>query len=206
MKLQQLNLKFGQALCNLVPITSVTCTQDELILVVQAEKIAPVITFLRDYSNSQYKILSSISGVDYPERHQRFEIAYDLLSLKYNHRIRIKTFVDEFSPIESISSIYPAASWWEREIWDLYGVFFQNHPDLRRILTDYGFEGHPMRKDFPLSGYTEVRYDEIKKRVICEPLELPQEYRNFDFASPWVHSSDKLAETKAILHPIEKKE
>jgi NADH dehydrogenase (ubiquinone) Fe-S protein 3 len=155
--------------------------------------------FLRDHTNTQYKVLSSISGVDYPNREQRFEVSYDLLSIKYNHRIRIKTFIDDLNPLESITSIFPAASWWEREIWDLYGVFFQNHPDLRRILTDYGFEGHPMRKDFPLSGYTEVRYDEIKKRVICEPLELPQEYRNFDFASPWTYSSDKLTETKTIL-------
>jgi NADH dehydrogenase (ubiquinone) Fe-S protein 3 len=201
MSQRQLNLKFGQSLCEVLPVISVTCTQDELILAVDAKKIIPVMNFLRDHSNTQYKILSSISGVDYPERHQRFEIAYDLLSLKFNHRIRVKVFVDEYATIDSIVSIFPAASWWEREVWDLYGVFFQNHPDLRRILTDYGFEGHPMRKDFPLSGYTEVRYDEIKKRVICEPLELPQEYRNFDFASPWTYASDKLSETKTVLHP-----
>ena len=136
----------------------------------------------------QYNCLAAISGTDYPERENRFEVAYELLSTHYNRRVRVKTFVNEFTPISSVTGIYPAANWWEREIWDLYGVFFQNHPDLRRLLTDYGFQGHPMRKDFPLSGYVEVSYDEKLKRVITQPLELTQEFRSFDFRSPWSSS------------------
>lgn len=124
MSQRQLNFKFGQSLCNIIPVNSITCIQDELVIFVEAKKIKPIMIFLRDHTNTQYKVLSSISGVDYPNREQRFEVSYDLLSIKYNHRIRIKTFIDDLNPLESITSIFPAASWWEREIWDLYGVFF----------------------------------------------------------------------------------
>jgi NADH/F420H2 dehydrogenase subunit C len=192
-KKEQLILNFSRSLCKMLPIISSPSSNDELVLVVDKKYIKAVLFFLRDNTNCQYKILTSIAGVDYPEREQRFEVAYDLLSLKYNHRIRVKVFTDEYTPVDSTVPIYNASSWWEREVWDLYGVFFTDHPDLRRILTDYGFEGHPMRKDFPLSGYTEVRYDDSKKRVVCEPLVLTQEYRNFDFASPWTQAPKNLS-------------
>jgi NADH/F420H2 dehydrogenase subunit C len=129
--------------------------------------------------------MTDLCAVDYPEREARFEIVYNMISVRYNSRIRVKTSVNEVTPVDSVAEVFKAANWWEREVWDLFGVFFSNHPDLRRILTDYGFEGHPLRKDFPLSGYVEVRYDETAKRVVCEPVELTQEFRSFDFASPW---------------------
>merc|ERR1711860_391852 len=129
--------------------------------------------------------ITDITAIDVPTRDYRFEIVYIMLSLRYNARIKVKTYTDELTPIDSITPILEGANWYEREIWDLYGVFFANHPDLRRILTDYGFEGHPFRKDFPLSGYTEVRYDEELKRCVVEPLELAQEFRKFEYSSPW---------------------
>ena len=134
--------------------------------------------------------LIDITAVDYPDRENRFTVVYNLLSVDLNSRIRLKTEVDGLTSIESVTALYPCAAWWEREVWDMFGIFFTNHPDLRRILTDYGFQGHPLRKDFPVTGYTEVRYDETEKRVIYEPLELSQEFRSFDFASPW-ESLDK---------------
>jgi len=137
-------------------------------------------------------MLIDICGVDYPEKEARFEVVYNLLSIKYNSRIRVKVVVDELTPIDSVTSIYNSAGWYEREVWDLYGVFFSNHPDLRRILTDYGFDGHPLRRDFPLTGHTEVRYDEAEKRIVTEPVELAQEFRVFDFASPWDQKVDNL--------------
>lgn len=126
-----------------------------------------------------------MTAIDVPSRQYRFEVIYHFLSLRYNNRIRVKTYTDELTPIDSITPIFEGANWFERETWDMYGVFFSNHPDLRRILTDYGFAGHPFRKDFPLTGYVEVRYDDEVKRVVCEPLELAQEFRKFDLASPW---------------------
>jgi len=126
-----------------------------------------------------------LTAVDYPSRLKRFEVVYNLLSIQYNSRIRIKTLVDELSPLDSLVSIYSASNWFERETWDMFGIFFTQHPDLRRILTDYGFEGHPLRKDFPLSGFVEVRYDDTEKRVITEPIEMTQEFRYFDFSNPW---------------------
>ena len=144
-----------------------------------------VLKFLKLHSNTQYALLTSISGVDYPYRKKRFEICYELLSLRFNTRIRLKTFVDEITSLKSAAFVFPGATWWEREIWDLFGVFFEQNDDIKRILTDYGFEGHPLRKDFPLSGYVESRYDDTLKRVVCEPLEHAQEFRNFDFSSGW---------------------
>jgi NADH-quinone oxidoreductase subunit C len=140
---------------------------------------------LRDNPQCQFNMLVDICGVDYPERAQRFEVVYNLLSLPNNLRIRVKVPTDEATAVPSVTSIYRAAGWFEREAWDLYGIFFSDHDDLRRLLTDYGFEGHPMRKDFPLTGYVEVRYDEEQKRVVYEKVKLTQEFRTFDFLSPW---------------------
>lgn len=158
---------------------------DELEVLVAPEGIVPVLSFLKDHHNAQFTNLADIAGVDVPSRKYRFEVVYNLLSLRYNTRIRVKTYTDELTPIDSVNDVHKAANWYEREIWDMFGVFFADHPDLRRILTDYGFEGHPFRKDFPLSGYVEVRYDDAKKRVVVEPLELAQEFRRFELNSPW---------------------
>jgi NADH/F420H2 dehydrogenase subunit C len=147
--------------------------------------IVPLSRFLRDHVNTQFKCLIDITAVDFPERAARFEVVYHLLSPRWNNRIRVKVCCDEVTAVPSITPVYPAADWFERETWDMFGVFFSGHPDLRRILTDYGFQGHPLRKDFPITGYTEVRYDYSKKRVVSEPLELSQEFRYFDFTSPW---------------------
>src|SRR5215510_1313952 len=155
------------------------------IIVIPRDSIVRVMTFLRDDSNCLYKMLVDICGVDYPEREERFEIVYDLLSLKQNRRLRVKVSATEETAVPSVASVYSTAGWFEREAWDLYGILFSDHPDLRRILTDYGFQGHPMRKDFPLTGYVQVRYDEEQKRVVNEPVKLTQEFRGFDFLSPW---------------------
>lgn len=149
-----------------------------------------MLTFLRDHSQCQFKSCIDISGVDFPEREKRFEVVYHLLSVKHAGRIRVKTYAGEADPVPSATGVYAGANWYEREAWDLFGIFFDNHPDLRRILTDYGFEGHPLRKDFPLTGYTEVRYDEEKKRVVYEPLQLSQAFRNFESMSPWEQLGD----------------
>ena len=159
--------------------------KDELTLYIAPSAVEPVLLFLRDHAQTQFKACMDISGADYPTRSQRFEVVYHLLSVRYNARIRVKTYADEVTPVPSATGIFRSADWYEREIWDMYGVFFVGHPDLRRILTDYGFEGHPLRKDFPLSGYSEVRYDEEKKRVVHEPLQLAQAFRDFSGTSPW---------------------
>uniref|UniRef100_A0A9N6WUU4 NADH dehydrogenase [ubiquinone] iron-sulfur protein 3, mitochondrial n=1 Tax=Lynceus sp. MCZ IZ 141354 TaxID=1930659 RepID=A0A9N6WUU4_9CRUS len=158
---------------------------NELEMLVVPEGIIPVLRFLKDHHQCQFTNLADLGAMDVPSREYRFELIYNLLSLRYNSRIRVKTYTDELTPIESSVDVHKAADWYEREIWDMYGVFFANHPDLRRILTDYGFEGHPFRKDFPLTGYVEVRYDDDVKRVVVEPVELAQEYRRFDLSSPW---------------------
>jgi len=158
---------------------------DELELLITPEGVVPVLQFLKDHHNCQFTNIADIGGMDVPSRQYRFEVIYNLLSLRYNARVRVKTYTDELTPLESACEVFKGANWYEREIWDMYGVFFQNHPDLRRILTDYGFEGHPFRKDFPLSGYVEVRYDDEKKRVVIEPLELTQEFRKFELSTPW---------------------
>lgn len=158
---------------------------DELVLIARPETLRKVMRFLRDDSQCQFKLLVDVCGVDYPEREQRFEVVYNLLSISHNQRIRVKVSVSEDEPVPSVAPLYPTANWFEREVWDLYGVFFAEHPDLRRILTDYGFEGHPLRKDFPLTGHVEVRYDEEQKRVVYEPVRLTQDFRSFDFLSPW---------------------
>ena len=168
--------------------------KNEGTIIVEPENVKEILTFLRDHTSCQYKLLIELCGADYPSKERRFEVVYELLSVSSNARIRVKTRVDEYKGVSSVTSIFSNAGWAEREAWDLYGIFFQDHPDLRRILTDYGFEGYPLRKDFPLSGFTEVRYDESNKRVIYEPLEMPQEFRSFDLQSPWnplVHTKDK---------------
>ena len=157
----------------------------ELILWTGRDTLIRLMTALRDDPRCLFKVLVDICGVDYPERPERFEVVYNLLSLKHNRRVRVKVATDEEKPVPSLCGVFSTAGWFERETWDLYGVYFSDHPDLRRILTDYGFEGHPLRKDFPLTGYVEVRYDEDQKRVVYEPVKLKQEFRNFDFVSPW---------------------
>jgi len=158
---------------------------DELIVHARANAIAAVLGFLRDNSNSLCKVLVDICGVDWPARVPRFDVVYNLLSVSQNHRVRVKIAVEEGAPVPSVTGVFSAAGWYEREAWDLYGIPFSDHPDLRRLLTDYGFEGHPLRKDFPLTGRVEVRWDEVAKRVVYDPVKLTQDFRTFDFLSPW---------------------
>ncbi len=157
----------------------------ELTLHVEAGDIIDVLTFLKNDVQCQFVSIIDVCGADYPARERRFDVVYHLLSPRQNLRVRIKVQTDEDTPVPSATAVYPGADWYERETYDLYGVLFTGHPDLRRILTDYGFEGHPLRKDFPLTGFVEVRYDDEAKRVVYEPVELKQEFRNFDFLSPW---------------------
>jgi NADH-quinone oxidoreductase subunit C len=170
----------------------------ELMLGVRPQAIVKVLSFLRDDRKCRFEQLMDVCGADYPDRPERFEVVYNLLSVTYNRRIRVKVGVGEETPVPSVSAVYPVANWFERETWDFFGVLFENHPDLRRILTDYGFEGHPLRKDFPLTGYVELRYDDELKRVVYEPVKLTQEFRTFDFLSPWEGI------TKAVLPGDEK--
>ncbi|MEO0328282.1 MAG: NADH-quinone oxidoreductase subunit C [Pseudomonadota bacterium] len=158
---------------------------EELTLTTNADSILKVLRFLRDDTRAQFVSIIDICGVDYPGDKQRFEVVYHFLSPRLNERIRVKLRTDEHTPIPSVTGIYPGADWFEREAYDMYGILFTGHPDLRRILTDYGFDGYPMRKDFPLTGYVEVRYDDQQKRVVYEPVELRQEFRSFDYESPW---------------------
>jgi NADH-quinone oxidoreductase subunit C len=157
----------------------------ELTLTTDTAHVLDVLKFLRDDPDCRFVCFTDITAADYPEREQRFEIVYQLLSPYKNLRVRVKTSTDEATPVPTAIPVFPAANWFEREIYDLFGVLFDDHPDLRRILTDYGFEGHPLRKDFPMTGFVEVRYDEEEKRVRYEPVKLTQEFRRFDFLSPW---------------------
>ncbi len=150
----------------------------------QTHALARVLAYLRDAPQCQFKMLIDVCGVDYPEREQRFEVVYHLLSLRNNQRIRVKVATDEATPVPSAVGVFGSAVWYERETWDLYGILFAEHPDLRRLLTDYGFEGHPLRKDFPQTGYVEVRYDDEQKRVVYDPVDLRQDWRSFDFLAP----------------------
>ena len=158
---------------------------EELTLTVYAGSITRVLTILKDNSKCLFKQLIDICSIDYPERLQRFDVVYHLLSVEKNQRIRIKVATDGITPLSSVTGIYACANWYEREVWDMMGIPFADHPDLRRLLTDYNFEGHPLRKDFPLTGFYEVRYDETEKRVVYNPVSLSQDYRTFDFLSPW---------------------
>jgi NADH-quinone oxidoreductase subunit C len=159
--------------------------RDELTIVVPSGEIVAVLTTLRDDSQCLFEILIDICGVDYPERPKRFDVVYHLLSPRNNQRLRVKCETDEDTPVPSVVGVFAAANWYEREAYDMFGILFSGHPDLRRILTDYGFQGYPLRKDFPLTGYVEVRYDDDAKRVVYEPVTLTQEFRSFDFESPW---------------------
>ncbi len=157
----------------------------ELTITVSTENIPQVLKFLRDDARCRFEVLIDICGVDWPAREKRFDVVYHLLSPRVNQRIRVKAVVGENTPVPSAVGVFSAADWYEREAYDMYGILFSGHPDLRRLLTDYGFQGHPLRKDFPLTGYVEVRYDDEQKRVVYEPVKLTQEFRNFDFESPW---------------------
>lgn len=173
-------------------LTHAAIAHDEVTIVVAREQIVEVLTKLRDDPKCQFEVLIDICGVDYPERAERFDVVYHLLSPRLNQRLRVKISTAEATPVASVNDVFPAANWYEREAYDLYGIRFTGHPDLRRILTDYGFQGHPLRKDFPLTGYVEVRYDDEKKRVVYEPVKLTQEFRDFDFESPWEGPSHVL--------------
>jgi NADH-quinone oxidoreductase subunit C len=164
----------------------------ELTLVAKADQIVPLMTFLRDNPRCQFTTLVDLCGADYPERVQRFDVVYHLLSMRKNQRIRVKIALDEATPAQSAIGVFPAAAWYEREAFDMYGILFAGNPDLRRLLTDYGFQGFPLRKDFPLTGHVEVRYDPDQARVVYEPVRLPQAYRNFDFLSPWEGMNEVL--------------
>ena len=178
---------------------------DELTVTVRRNDILEVLKVLRDDANCQFKQLVDVCGVDYPEKETRFAVVYNLLSLTHNLRIRIKIWTDEDTPVPSACELFSSANWWEREVWDLYGIYFSGHPDLRRILTDYGFEGHPLRKDFPLTGYVEMRYDDEQKRVVYEPVKLTQEFRTFDFLSPWEGVQTMLPGDEKVDNQVKKK-
>jgi NADH/F420H2 dehydrogenase subunit C len=174
-----------QELSKICPLKKIQVFDDNLVIIVKPGILIDVLLFLKNHIMFQFKILTCVSGVDYPMNKYRFQVVYELLSIRYNFRIRVKTFTHELLGLESCEKVFSAAGWYECEIWDMLGVFFKNHSNLKRILTDYGFEGYPLRKDFPLSGFIEMRYNEIEKRVVNEPLELCQEYRTFSYLSAW---------------------
>jgi NADH dehydrogenase (ubiquinone) Fe-S protein 3 len=177
--------RYGAWLMGCLPkyIQQFSVWKDELTIYISPSGVIPVFNFLKLNTAAEFTQVSTVTAADYPTRDNRFEIVYNLLSVRHNSRIRVKTYADEASPVPSITGLFSGANWYEREVYDLYGVFFVGHPDLRRIMTDYGFDGHPLRKDFPLTGYTEIRYDEEKKRIVTEPLELTQAFRNFEGGS-----------------------
>ena len=196
--------ELGDTIAQALPdeVQGVEVARGELSLLARREGIAKVLAFLRDDGACQFQALMDICGADYPERPERFEVVYHLLSLKLNQRVRVRLRTDEEKPVPSVVDVFSTAGWFERETWDMYGVAFSGHPDLRRLLTDYGFEGHPLRKDFPLSGHVELRYDGERKRVVYEPVNLPQEFRSFDFMSPWEGARAMLpGDEKAAAQP-----
>ncbi|KAJ8331573.1 putative NADH-ubiquinone oxidoreductase 30.4 kDa subunit, mitochondrial [Batrachochytrium dendrobatidis] len=196
--------EFGKYIASCMPkyIQQITVYKDELTLFIAPSGLIPVATFLRDHQATQFQQVQNITVVDYPSRENRFEVVYNFLSVRFNNRIRVKTYTNEIDPVPSLVPLYTGANWYEREVWDMFGVFFTGHPDLRRILTDYGFEGHPLRKDFPLTGYVEMRYDEEKKRVIAEPLELAQSFRMFEYQSPWEQTGKGTEVKKLAPEPL----
>ena len=169
----------------ILPIVRFELYNKESSFLVKTNMIKEILTIFKNHFNYQYKILTCISGVDYPENLYRFQVVYELLSVKYNSRIRLKVIIDELTPVNTVENIYAAATWWECEIWDMFGIFFINQFNLTRLLTDYGFQGYPLRKDFPLTGFIEARFNYPKNRVVYENLELAQEYRTFEYMSPW---------------------
>jgi NADH-quinone oxidoreductase subunit C len=176
---------FGQAVASVPGVAGFRIEGGELVAHAARDSLVAVMTALRDDPRFAFEQMMDLCGVDWPEREQRFDVVYNLLSVSLNHRVRVIVTTDTTTAVPSIHTVWPVATWWEREAWDLYGIVFSGQPDLRRILTDYGFEGHPLRKDFPLTGYVEVRYDEDRKQVINEPVRLTQDFRSFDFLSPW---------------------
>ena len=176
--------KFSQHLASLLPIIAIQQIKNEWIITLLPEHLLLSMNFLKKHIGLQYSLLSCISGVDFLGKDYRFCVSYDLLSLTFAQRLRVKAFLNEITPITSVVSVFPCANWWEREIWDMYGIFFENHPDLRRILTDYNFLGSPLRKDFPLNGYLETRFDTDMKMISIEPVELSQELREFRLENP----------------------
>jgi NADH-quinone oxidoreductase subunit C len=177
----------GQAIAEALPgaVTGYVTAHGELTLTANAVDLVKVATFLRDDPTCAFSCFIDVTAVDWPQRDRRFDVVYHLLSPTKNHRVRLKIEVDDATPVASLTGLFPGANWFEREVYDLYGVVFTGHPDMRRLLTDYGFEGHPLRKDFPLTGFVEVRWDDEQKRVVYNPVQLAQEFRTFDFLSPW---------------------
>ncbi|MBS0561151.1 MAG: NADH-quinone oxidoreductase subunit C [Proteobacteria bacterium] len=173
------------AVATLPGVTAVSIEKNEVVASAERDAVLALMTTLRDDPRFAFEQLMDLCGVDWPDRAERFEVVYNLLSVTLNQRVRIVVTTDETNPVPSVHTVWPVATWWERECWDLFGVVFSGQPDLRRILTDYGFEGHPLRKDFPLTGHVEVRYDEERKQVVYEPVRLTQDFRRFDFLSPW---------------------
>ena len=187
----------ADAVQTLPGVTKVTIEVGEVVAGAEREGFVALMTTLRDDPRFLFEQCMDICGVDWPEREHRFDVVYNLLSVSLNQRLRVIVETDETHPVPSVHGVWPVATWWERETWDLFGVVFEGQPDLRRILTDYGFEGHPFRKDFPLTGYVEVRYDEDRKQVVYEPVKLTQDFRNFDFLSPWEAMTSLPGDEKA---------
>jgi NADH-quinone oxidoreductase subunit C len=184
--------QLGETIAAALPgaIAGISTAYGELTLTVEAGRLIETVTYLRDDPGCLFACFTDLTAVDYPSREKRFDVVTHLLSPKHNRRIRIKVETDEWTPVPSLTPVFPGANWYEREAYDLFGVLFEGHPDLRRILTDYGFDGHPLRKDFPMTGYVQMRYDDEQKRVISEPVKLTQDFRSFDFLSPWEGSGD----------------
>jgi len=170
---------------NIFPVENISVYHNEITLSVKSRHLLSILKFLKQHTHSQYHVLVSISAVDSLHNLNRFELNYELLSLKFNNRLRIKVYLDELELIDSCEDLYKAASWYECEVWDMFGIYFGNHKNLKRILTDYGFEGFPLRKDFPLCGFVEIQFNELQKRIVTDSVELAQEYRTFNFLSPW---------------------
>ena len=185
------------AVAALPGVSAVAIEHGEIVAHAARDVVPALMTALRDGEGFRFEQVIDICGVDWPERPERFDVVYNLLSVTLNHRLRVIVTTDETAPVPSVHTIWPVATWWERETWDLFGVVFSGQPDLRRILTDYGFEGHPLRKDFPLTGYVEVRYDDERKSVVYEPVKLVQDFRNFDFLSPWEAMTSLPGDEKA---------
>jgi NADH-quinone oxidoreductase subunit C len=187
----------AQAVGALPGVSEASVALGEVTLRTESAALLGLMTTLRDDPRFAFEQMMDLAGVDWPERPRRFEVVYNLLSVSLNQRVRVVVATDAETPVPSVCGIWPVATWWEREAWDLFGIVFSGQPDLRRILTDYGFDGHPMRKDFPLTGYVEVRYDEDRKQVIYEPVKLTQDFRNFDFLSPWEAMTSLPGDEKA---------
>jgi NADH-quinone oxidoreductase subunit C len=194
----------GQAVAAIPGVTGFRIEHNELVADAARDSLIEVVMALRDDPRFAFEQVMDICGVDWPDRPERFDVVYNLLSVSLNQRVRVIVTTDAATPVPSVCSVWPAATWWEREAWDLFGIVFDGQPDLRRILTDYGFEGHPLRKDFPLTGYVEVRYDEDRKQVIYEPVVLTQDFRSFDFLSPWEAMTTLPGDEKVFTERAEK--